>query len=179
MPRLHLIFLKQNKIKDALDNFKKSIKIDSNNSETHNNLGIAYKKIKKYEESIDCFKKSINLNSNNPEAYINLGTAFKNIREFDKAIMNFNKAIELNPSHAHAHDEIGDYYLDIHGDLDQAIDWYEKALKLDPDLVPAMALRIYTILMKGQLKRAQVLIDEGLTSCKPITELGVHSSNTS
>jgi len=72
------------------------------------------------------------------------------------------KAIELNPSHAHANDEIGDYYLDIHGDLDQAIDWYEKALKLDPDLVPAMALRIYTILMKGQLKRAQALIDEGL-----------------
>ncbi|SVE15714.1 uncharacterized protein METZ01_LOCUS468568, partial [marine metagenome] len=63
---------------------------------------------------------------------------------------------------AHAHDEIGDYYLDSHGDLDEALYWFEKAIKLDPDLAPAGFLRIYTTLKKGQVNNALVLADEGL-----------------
>ena len=106
-------------------------------------------------------EKAITLGPEEAEVQFTMGLYLNRLNDHS-SYKYLKKAIELNPSHAHAHDEIGDYYLDIHGDLDQAIDWYEKALKLDPDLVPAMALRIYTILMKGQLKRAQVLIDEGL-----------------
>ncbi len=106
-------------------------------------------------------EKAITLGPEEAEVQFTMGLYLNRLNDHS-SYKYLKKAIELNPSHAHAHDEIGDYYLDIHGDLDQAIDWYEKALKLDPDLVPAMALRIYTILMKGQLKRAQTLIDEGL-----------------
>ena len=106
-------------------------------------------------------EKAITLGPEEAEVQFTMGLYLNRLNDHS-SYKYLKKAIELNPSHAHAHDEIGDYYLDIHGDLDQAIDWYEKALKLDPDLVPAMALRIYTILMKGQLKRAQILIDEGL-----------------
>ena len=106
-------------------------------------------------------EKAITLGPEEAEVQFTMGLYLNRLNDHS-SYKYLKKAIELNPSHAHAHDEIGDYYLDIHGDLDQAIDWYEKALKLDPDLVPAMALRVYTILMKGQLKRAQTLIDEGL-----------------
>ena len=106
-------------------------------------------------------EKAITLGPEEAEVQFTMGLYLNRLNDHS-SYKYLKKAIELNPSHAHAHDEIGDYYLDIHGDLDQAIDWYEKALKLDPDLVPAMALRVYTILMKGQLKRAQILIDEGL-----------------
>ena len=160
-------------IYQAIKYFNEAIKIDPNYALPH--AGIARSKTtlsfflfhdddfakEQLKEAKFHAEKAITLGPEEAEVQFTMGLYLNRLND-GSAYRYINKAIELNPSHAHAHDETGDYYLDIHGDLDQAIYWYEKALKLDPDLVPAMALRIYTILMKGQLKRAQVLINEGL-----------------
>ena len=160
-------------IYQAIKYFSEAIKIDPNYALPH--AGIARSKTtlsfflfhdddfakEQLKEAKFHAEKAITLGPEEAEVQFTMGLYLNRLNDHS-SYKYLKKAIELNPSHAHAHDEIGDYYLDIHGDLDQAIDWYEKALKLDPDLVPAMALRIYTILMKGQLKRAHVLIDEGL-----------------
>ena len=160
-------------IYQAIKYFSEAIKIDPNYALPH--AGIARSKTtlsfflfhdddfakEQLNEAKFHAEKAITLGPEEAEVQFTMGLYLNRLND-ESAHEYIKKAIELNPSHAHAHDETGDYYLDIHGDLDQAIYWYEKALKLDPDLVPAMALRIYTILMKGQLKRAQILIDEGL-----------------
>ena len=160
-------------IYQAIKYFNEAIKIDPNYALPH--AGIARSKTtlsfflfhdddfakEQLKEAKFHAEKAITLGPEEAEVQFTMGLYLNRLND-GSAHRYINKAIELNPSHAHAHDETGDYYLDIHGDLDQAIYWYEKSLKLDPDLVPAMALRIYTILMKGQLKRAQVLINEGL-----------------
>ena len=160
-------------IYQAIKYFNEAIKIDPNYALPH--AGIARSKTtlsfflfhdddfakEQLKEAKFHAEKAITLGPEEAEVQFTMGLYLNRLND-GSAHRYINKAIELNPSHAHAHEETGDYYLDIHGDLDQAIYWYEKALKLDPDLVPAMALRIYTILMKGQLKRAQVLINEGL-----------------
>jgi len=160
-------------IYQAIKYFSEAIKIDPNYALPH--AGIARSKTtlsfflfhdddfakEQLNEAKFHAEKAITLGPEEAEVQFTMGLYLNRLND-ESAHEYIKKAIELNPSHAHAHDETGDYYLDIHGDLDQAIYWYEKALKLDPDLVPAMVLRIHTILMKGQLKRAQILIDEGL-----------------
>ena len=160
-------------IYQAIKYFSEAIKIDSNYALPY--AGIARSKTtltfflfhdddfskEQLKEAKFHAEKAITLGPEEAEVQFTMGLYLNRLND-ESAHEYIKKAIELNPSHAHAHDETGDYYLDIHGDLDQAIYWYEKALKLDPDLVPSMVSRIHTILMKGQLKRAQVLIDEGL-----------------
>jgi len=160
-------------IYQAIKYFSEAIKIDPNYALPH--AGIARSKTtlsfflfhdddfakEQLKEAKFHAEKAITLGPEEAEVQFTMGLYLNRLND-ESAHEYIKKAIELNPSHAHAHDETGDYYLDIHGDLDQAIYWYEKALKLDPDLVPSMVSRIHTILMKGQLKRAQVLIDEGL-----------------
>ena len=157
----------------AINYFNEAIKIDPNYALPH--AGIARSKTtlsfflfhdddfakEQLKEAKFHAEKAITLGPEEAEVQFTMGLYLNRLND-GSAHEYIKKAIELNPSHAHAHDETGDYYLDIHGDLDQAIYWYEKALKLDPDLVPSMVSRIHTILMKGQLKRAQILIGEGL-----------------
>lgn len=118
------------------------------------------------------FKESLKEAKVNAERAIQLGPDdaqvqfamgfYLNRQNYSEAYPYFMKVITLNPSHAHAHDEIGDIYLDYYGDLDQALNWFEKALKRDPDLPPAGWLKIEIALKKGQVEKGLLLADEGL-----------------
>jgi len=160
-------------IYQAIKYFSEAIKIDPNYALPY--AGIARSKttlsfIQSHDENFvnEILKevklhaeKAIALGPEEAETQFTMGY-YLNRQSDESAFEYLKKAIELNPSHAHAHDEIGDYYLDSHGNLDEALYWFEKALKLDPDLAPAGFLRIYTTLKKGQVNNALVLADEGL-----------------
>ena len=160
-------------IYQAIKYFSEAIKIDPNYALPY--AGIARSKttlsfIQSHDENFvnEILKevklhaeKAIALGPEEAETQFTMGY-YLNRQSDESAFEYLKKAIELNPSHAHAHDEIGDYYLDSHGDLDEALYWFEKAIKLDPDLAPAGFLRIYTTLKKGQVNNALVLADEGL-----------------
>ena len=157
----------------AINYFNEAIKIDPNYALPY--AGIARSKttlsftqahddtfVKKILKEVELHaEKAIALGPKEAEAQFTMGY-YLNRQSDESAYEYLKKAIELNPSHAHAHDEIGDYYLDSHGNLDEALYWFEKALKLDPDLAPAGFLRIYTTLKKGQANNALVLVDDGL-----------------
>jgi len=112
-----------------------------------------------YEAKLNA-EKAIELGPNEAETHFAMGFYLR--RDFKEAFPYFKKTITLNPSHAHAYDEIGDVYLDIYGNLDQALIWFGKALKRDPELPPAGWITIEIALKKGQVKKALVLADEYL-----------------
>jgi tetratricopeptide (TPR) repeat protein len=79
-----------------LNYLKKAEKIDENNPDLYNNLGIVYYHLADYENSENSFKKAILLNYRFAEPYNNLGFLYFERGEYGISEECFRKSIEIN-----------------------------------------------------------------------------------
>ncbi|MGD0291733.1 MAG: tetratricopeptide repeat protein [Candidatus Binataceae bacterium] len=117
-----------------------------------------------YDESIEVFPTA--------EAYTFRGWAFRFLGRIDDAIAECHKAITVDPAFGNPYNDIGSYLMSK-GDLDEAVEWFEKAKaapRYEPRHYPFMNLgRLYAA--KGMVLRAiqelegALAIDPGEASC--------------
>ena len=119
-----------NKAKQLLS---KAAIINPKHAETHNNLGIVFKKLGKHEKAINCFFKAIEMNSKHPQAYNNLGTAHKELGKFMDAKKYYQKAIKLKPKYANAYNNLGMVFKELE-EIDILINM-GKCLKIPRDMM--------------------------------------------
>jgi tetratricopeptide (TPR) repeat protein len=96
----------QQKYDQAIQSYRKAIKLDPKNAAAYNMIGMAYRF--KYNQSanpewkaqeIAAFKKSIEINPKYWVALINLGATYYYQGDKAKAAPLFKKALALNPGH--------------------------------------------------------------------------------
>ena len=108
-----------------------------------------------YDQAIELFQKSLQIKPDLAPAYNYMGLAYKAKGSDFPTIMNFfKKAIEADPQYAPAYENLGKSYYSI-GEIDKAIDYCRKAVKLQPDLVTAnLSLGWIYLLAKSQPRTA-------------------------
>jgi len=127
-------YVELEKFNEALDCFEKALKL---NPKEPNNWAIKAEpltELKKFEEGLECCEKALKIDPNNSLALINRGGIYSLQGKFDKAIDDFQKLVKLEPESADALHLLGLTYL-LHSrdlDLQEAIKYLEKALKIDP-----------------------------------------------
>jgi glycosyltransferase involved in cell wall biosynthesis len=93
-----IIFLRQNRIQEALEALKKAEK-----SGTHemvfSHLAVAYSIMDRYPESLGYFSKAISVNPKNADTHFNLGLTYRNMGDAEKARKEFTIALYLNPDY--------------------------------------------------------------------------------
>ncbi len=88
-------------LEEAVQLFRRAIKIDPNSADAYNNLGNALAMMGKNEEAIEAFRRSIELYPDNELAaspYYNLGLALISIGQWEKGTKAFCQAISLDPN---------------------------------------------------------------------------------
>ena len=70
---LGTIYLRGQKITNALEIYKRVLKLDPENIDAMNNLGVIYRHLKKYKESIDVLNTALSKGVHTSEIYYNLG----------------------------------------------------------------------------------------------------------
>jgi len=127
-----IILSSQNRYHDAINHFKRAIKLNSNFSNAHYNLGSTFMKISDYDNAIYSLKESIKINDNYFQAYFNLGDCYRKLDKFNEALSSFSKCIEINKNDPDIYNNLGLlYYESKHFDL--AILNFEKYLTFNPD----------------------------------------------
>jgi arylsulfatase A-like enzyme/Tfp pilus assembly protein PilF len=108
--------------------------------EIWNYLGVAYLKKENFEKAIEALERAITLDSNYARAFFNLGEAYFNLSIknkdqiiFKKSFDIFKTAIEIDPNYPAPYCSLGLAYMQT-GNLDEAIQSWEKALELKPDI---------------------------------------------
>tara|TARA_B100000989_G_scaffold246842_1_gene194075 strand:- start:433 stop:2631 length:2199 start_codon:yes stop_codon:yes gene_type:complete len=129
--------LKQNgRIDESLIVSQKSVYLDPQDAEAHNNLGALLQELGRLKEAETSYRKAIELKPDYAEAHSNLGDTLQKIGRLDKAEKSYRKALELKPDYAGVHHNLGNI-LQEQGRSKEAETSYRKVIKLKPGYAEA------------------------------------------
>lgn len=129
--------IQQGDLRAGLGKLIEASKLDPENADIHNELGLAYSNLRAFQKSIVHFNKALSLQPDFPEAYNNLGTLYLLLKKWDLAIDCFQKASSylLYKTPHFAQNNMGLAYHNK-GDYQKAIEHYQKAVELFPSYSP-------------------------------------------
>ncbi len=131
--RLAMLYLKLRKYDLAEDKLKEAIMMHPQSASLHNNLGFTYLLEHRYKDSEAELRNALAINSNYVKAHINLAIALAHEGKYNQSLNHFLvgcSAAEANYNLALLLHSQGKYKL--------AKEYYQKALKLDPNFAPAV-----------------------------------------
>jgi len=158
---LGAIFARQYKLKDALLNYNKSLKINPKYFQAYNNLGACFYEMGKIDEAIQNYKKAIEIKPNHADAHNNLGVTFKAIKNYEKSIFHYKKALEINPSSPITFSNIGNVYR-LLGDYEKAINYHKKAIQINPNYAEAYSNLGVSFQLTNEIEKALEYFDKAL-----------------
>ena len=132
--------------------FKKALALDNNNIEAHLKLSELYLYLKKYPESISEANEALRIDKKRAKAYFIKGFVYKETKDTLRAISNFQTCIEQEPNHFDAIIQLGNLYATHNDPI--ALEYYNKALKLQPHSVEALYDRGLYFQNTGDIEKA-------------------------
>jgi tetratricopeptide (TPR) repeat protein len=107
-------------------------------------------------EAIAEYEQAISLDPTLPDVNYRLGVLYSDLNRIEKAVEAFQRELKINPESASANYSLGAYYLNYRNDAEQARQYFERSIKLNPT-----PLEPYLGLMKIELSggKASVAID--------------------
>ncbi|MCK4458814.1 MAG: tetratricopeptide repeat protein [Methanosarcinales archaeon] len=117
---------------EAIGYYKESVKINPDNAEAHNNLGVLLKDLGRYDEAEKEYREAIRANPDRAAAHYNLGSLLYNLGQYDEAEKECREAIGIHPVDAASHYNLGVLLKDL-GRYDEAEKEYREAISIRPD----------------------------------------------
>lgn len=124
-------------------------------------LGLFY--LEDFNEALACFFKALDLNQEKESLWYMTGVTLFNLQNFAEAIPFFSKSIAFNEMNPEAYTYLGDIYCNVNPpNIDQAIEYYDHSILLDPDFIQAH-IRKANLITKTQPELAIELYKKILT----------------
>ena len=120
----------RNSLREAIEEYKKAIRLKPDYFEAYANLGSAYYKVGNYSDAADAYTQAVKLKQDEVSIYNKLGTLYIILDDYPKALINLKKVIELDPKNAETHFTMGLVYF-LNGDKNNAIEEYIILKELD------------------------------------------------
>lgn len=147
---LAVLLQKNNQLDDAEHEYRTALALSSDQSEqqqSHNNLGILYLEEQKYAAALTELDAAIAIDPNAQNSFIGRGTAHLQLGNLDAAVTDFARAAQIAPS------PIALYWLgqalERRGETRSAVEAYTAALKLAPAMNAART-RLQALTGKSQ-----------------------------
>jgi len=125
-----------NRYSDAIEAYRKALRINPEDAVAWYNLGVAYGELNRYNDAIEAYRKALRISPEDAVAWYNLGVAYGELDRYNDAIEAHRKALRINPEDAAAWYNLGVAY----GELDRyndAIKANRQALRINPELAAA------------------------------------------
>ena len=118
----------------AVEQFKRVLFLEKNNTEALLHIGFIYKSCKEYVKSFKCFNRIIENEPRNPHAYYGLGKLYQSMNDKDdEALENYNKCVEISPNYLKALIQLGVLFLK-HKKYNKSLEILERVYKLDKNI---------------------------------------------
>jgi uncharacterized protein (TIGR02466 family) len=150
------------RINESIIISQKSIELDPQDAEAHNNLGVLLQHQGRLKEAEASCNKAITLKPDYTEAHFNLGNILKVLGRLKDAEASYIKAIQLKPNYTAAHFNLGNM-LKLLGKLKDAEASYRKTIELKQDFVQAHNNLGVLLQQQGKFKEAEASFSKAVT----------------
>jgi len=133
--------------------FLQVLKMDSNQADALQFLGLIAHQQKKNELAVGFIQRAIRAAPSNPVYHCNLGVMLKDLGRLDEAVSCYSRSLEIKPDYAVALSNMGNALLD-QGKLEEAVACYVKALEIRPDYAEAHSNMGNALKGQGKLDEA-------------------------
>lgn len=114
---------------EAVEHFKKSIKLDARSAFPWNGLGNVYVYLNNHREAIECYKNAIDIDPNFAYSWNGLGYVYDQLENYKEAIECYKKSVDTDESIAYSWFALGYDYGELK-EYEAAEAAYLKSLKL-------------------------------------------------
>jgi len=125
------------------------------------NLGAAYRNAARHAEAREVYKQAVRLKPDLWEAQYNYAQLLYATEEFEEAIKRYRICTELDPSHPDAYVALGNA-CKMQGDGDGALEAYEAAVKLKPNMPEALGNIAAVMVDRGKFIDALTLMNNAV-----------------
>jgi len=145
---------------DAVSAYKKVIELKPDYVEAHYNLGYAMEQLGDYESAVSSYRMAVCIKPDYAEAYCNLGNLINNINQSSRSEgLNYLKlAVRINPAYLKGHLYLG-RALNQMGQIDEALEHYDKILKQDPRHIEAICAIALAYEKSGDFDKAAMFLE--------------------
>ncbi len=148
----------------AIDLYERAIALKPAYAAAHSNLGNIYKERSEWDKAIACYRTALQNDPNLTQALNNLGLALMDgTSDIPGARTCFKQILSRNPNDVTALTHMGLTYC-IKGAFSEALEWYEKALALEPSYRDALN-------DKGSALKALCRVEEALSCYERAKEM--------
>ena len=127
-----LALKEQNKLTDAIIEFKKTLYLKSDFIEASYEEGNIHRTCERYDDAISSYNKSLEMDPTNPKILNNIGMCYLSTENFQLAIQYFEKAIKFDPSYLLAYNNLGSVFAKL-GETEKAYANFKNAAKHAPN----------------------------------------------
>ena len=156
---LGVIATRENRVDDAVEDFKKALSINPRHLLSLDNLGNAYRLQKRWSDARTVLERAVEVSPEDPEANYSLGMVFAQNNDTDKAYEYLQRALKARPAYPEALNNLGVLYL-VTNRRDQAVASFEHCVEIAPafDQAYLNLARVYAI--EGAKDKARALLLE-------------------
>ncbi|MGE0130949.1 MAG: tetratricopeptide repeat protein [Blastocatellales bacterium] len=141
--------------RQAQEEYKKALKIESNNARFLNNLGYSCYLSNDFGHAVKYYNKGLRITPNDRRMHNNIGLAYGRKGDYDKAKRHFVIAV----GETGANLNLG-YVYSQQGKYEDAIKFYEAALRSQPQSLPALSNLAGLYERTGRLREAGMLHEQ-------------------
>lgn len=120
-------------IEAAVSTYQAGIILDPKNYDLYIALGDIYMADYDLDQAIRSYCDAITLNPDDSRAYSKVGIALWEKDYLEEALVAYHKAVELSPENEYAQNNLGILYLDGLADAEEALEYFEEAISLNPN----------------------------------------------
>ncbi len=150
---LGIALVRQNQIKRGISALIKATKIKPSYARAHLMTGNAYQQDGDTRKALHSYRKAIKFDDNQIEAHFNIGLLLGGKEQFLEAKGHFERVLQVQGNHALAAFWLAKAHQKL-GQKDEALYWYEHALKCDPDHLQSNMESALLLLEFYELNRA-------------------------
>lgn len=113
-------------------NYKKSLKLKTNNDVVHNSLGKSLHQAKNFKEALKSFNTAIKFNTRNDKYYFNKSATLIELKILDQALDCLSKAIKINGTELYYYYNQGLIQFNLEK-YQEALHSFDKVIEIKPD----------------------------------------------
>ena len=156
-----VIFYRQGKYENALENLVTAQSKEPNDPEIHFNLGATLNKLGRVNDAIEAYQRALELSPDYDEAHNNLGRILLNKGELDLAETHFKDALKINPRNYNAHNNYGIIFIRRKMPA-EAEKHFLEAVSIDPDYIEAYVNLGYLYTSADRMEQARAAFNNAL-----------------